>query len=267
MSLPSPAPEGAQDFLLNLTEQAGAIALDFFRTGLGATNKASGGAYDPVTEADREIERVLRAEIGSAYPDHGIVGEEFENTDSRSPFTWYLDPIDGTRAFVSGSPLWGTLIGLTVEGQPTLGAMVQPYIGETFWGNGSESFLDVRGDRVPLRSASTEQLDDAVLYSTHPDILGSDDMRQRFQRLMAVVKMTRFGGDCYSYGMLAAGFIDLVVENGLKPFDIVPLVPILQGAGCAVTGWFGEDVAKGGSVLASATPVLHKAASACLATT
>jgi myo-inositol-1(or 4)-monophosphatase len=252
-------------FVFDLLAGAGEIALDYFRADLSVENKASGQQYDPVTEADRAIETFLRNAILTRYPDHGIVAEEFGDHAPAARWRWYIDPIDGTRAFMSGSPLWGTLLGLTCDGAPLMGALGQPFLGEIFFAMDGAGEL-IRGEqRQALRSRPTAALAEAVLYCTDPDMfLGDVDRARRFDALSERVLLRRFGGDCYSYGMLAAGFIDLVVESGLKPFDIVPLIPVLQSAGAVVTDWRGQSAMAGGHIVAAANPTLHAQALAIL---
>ncbi len=253
-------PEGAQQLLLELARHGGDIAREYFRSTLTVANKEDGAGFDPVTDADRRIERELRDRISSRFPDHRILGEEFEDRGGDSPFAWHIDPIDGTRAFMTGSPLWGCLIGLSVDGRPALGALCQPILGELFWGTPDASYLDNDSGRIPLHAAATTRLEQATLYATHPEMFSAPGEQRAFETLSEAVRMTRFGGDCYNYGLLAAGFTDLVVESGLKAFDILPLLPILQGAGCVVSDWGGNAVTGGGAVLAAATPELHAAA-------
>jgi histidinol-phosphatase len=251
-----------EDFALGLAHTAGGIARAHFRQPIVIENKG-GAAFDPVTTADRAIERVLRAAIVERYPEHGIVAEEEGERVGRSDYTWYIDPIDGTRAFMTGSPLWGTLIGLARRDQPLFGVLVQPVLEEVFFGSPSGSWLIKadRRDRLQRRACTT--LDTAVLACTHPDMF-SGLRTAAFQTLAGCCLLHRFGGDCYNYAMLAAGFIDLVVEGKLKPFDIVPLLPILEGAGCVVSDWQGGRPLTGGYVVAAATPQLHAAALALL---
>jgi histidinol phosphatase-like enzyme (inositol monophosphatase family) len=253
-----------EDFALELANTAGAIARAHFRQPITVENKG-GSAFDPVTNADRAIERVLRAAIVDRYPDHGIVAEEEGERAGRGEYTWYIDPIDGTRAFMTGSPLWGTLIGLTRGAQPLFGVLVQPVLEELFFGGPNGSWLIKADRRERLRRRACTALDQAVLASTHPDMFAGAGLAA-FNALAGRCLMHRFGGDCYNYAMLAAGFIDLVVEGQLKPFDIVPLLPILEGAGCVVTDWRGDKPLKGGYVVAAATPELHAAALALLRT-
>jgi len=253
-----------EDFAFELARTAGGIAQAHFRQPITVENKG-GSVFDPVTNADRAIERVLRSAIVDRYPDHGIVAEEEGERPGRSEYTWYIDPIDGTRAFMTGSPLWGTLIGLTRGTQPLFGVLVQPVLEEVFFGAPNGSWLIKADRRARLRRRNCTALDQAVLACTHPDMF-SGSRATAFNALAGRCLLHRFGGDCYNYAMLAAGFIDLVVEDQLKPFDIVPLLPILDGAGCVVTDWRGGKPLKGGHVLAAATPELHAAALAVLRT-
>jgi myo-inositol-1(or 4)-monophosphatase len=242
---------------------AGGIAEAHFRQPLTVENKGT-SKFDPVTNADRAIERVLRAAIVARYPDHGIVAEEEGERAARGEYTWFIDPIDGTRAFMTGSPLWGTLIGLTRRREPLFGLLAQPVLEEVFFGGPSGSWLIKADRRDRLRSRPCSSLATAVLASTHPDMFVGTNAAA-FQALAAQCLLHRFGGDCYNYAMLAAGHLDLVVESQLKPYDIVPLIPILEGAGCVVTDWQGGVPLAGGDVVAAGTRDLHRAALAVLA--
>lgn len=251
-----------EDFALELARTAGGIAQAHFRRPITVENKGV-SAFDPVTNADRAIERVLRAAIVERYPTHGIVAEEEGERAGSDDYTWFIDPIDGTRAFMTGSPLWGTLIGLTRGAEPLFGLLVQPVLEEVFFGGPSGSWLIKPERRDRLTHRNCVSLASAVLASTHPDMFAGDQAAA-FRSLASQCMLHRFGGDCYNYGMLAAGFLDLVVEGQLKPFDIVPLIPILEGAGCVVTDWQGRKPLMGGYVVAAATPELHAAALAVL---
>jgi myo-inositol-1(or 4)-monophosphatase len=250
-------------FAHRLADRAGEVILPHFRQRGEVIDKGR-EAFDPVTEADRGAEAAMREMIAAEYPDHGVLGEEFEDTDGSSPYRWVLDPIDGTKAFICGMPVWGTLIGLTYEGRPVLGIMDQPHIGERFWGSGGKAhFRDSRGDRL-LRTRRCGALSQAILGATTPDMFKGDETA-RFARLSKACRLTRFGGDCYFYCLLAMGFVDIVAEASLKPFDIVPLVPIIEGAGGVVSGWDGASPAAGGRVVAVGDPSLHDTALRALA--
>ncbi|HEY3810953.1 MAG TPA: inositol monophosphatase family protein, partial [Acidimicrobiales bacterium] len=176
---------------------------------------------------------------------------------SAPSMTWVIDPIDGTKAFVSGMPLWGVLLGLVVDGRPVAGWCRQPYLDETFGAVDGTAWLEHRGRRQPLRTRATTDLARTTMYSTHPSMFAAPWEQAAFARLSTQVRLQRFGGDCYSYCMLAAGHVDLVVEARLQAYDILPLVPIVEAAGGVVTGWDGEVPLAGGFVIAAATRELH----------
>lgn len=218
-----------------------------------------GSDFDPVTEADSEAERVMRVLIKERFPDHGIVGEEFGNENETAEYCWVLDPIDGTRAFIMGQPLWGVLIGLANEGTPIVGMMEQPFLGERFWGAEGEAFYRHGESEQRMWSRACPKLEDALLGCTTPDMF-DDGEQERFDDLARAVRLRRYGGDCYNYCLLALGEIDLVVEAGLKTYDILPLIPIVESAGGVVTTWDGGDPSQGGRIIASGDPVLHEQA-------
>lgn len=248
-------------FMDDLATASGQAILPFFRAAFAMDDKARGGAaFDPVTEADRAAELVLRKLIRQHFPAHGILGEEFGSERLDSDYVWVLDPIDGTRAFVAGLPTWGTLIGLTFGGVPARGLMHQPYLGELFSGDGATALLrGPRGERT-LRTRRIANLADAILATTDPRLFGAGEERERFGAIERSVRLSRYGTDCYAYCMLAAGQIDLVVEAGLQPYDIVALIPIVEGAGGVVTGWDGGSATQGGRIVAAGDPRLHAAA-------
>ena len=247
-----------EDFALELAHTAGGIAQAHFRRSVTVENK-SATAFDPVTNADRAIERVLRTAIVERYPEHGIVAEEEGERAGKGEYTWFIDPIDGTRSFMTGSPLWGTLIGLTRRDQPLFGLLVQPVLEEVFLGGPSGSWLIKAERRDRLKSRGCKTLAKAMLGCTHPDMF-TGERATAFRALSGKCLLTRFGGDCYAYALLAAGHIDLVVEVGLQPYDYLPLVPVIEGAGGVVTDWNGQPLGLGadGRVVAAATPALHR---------
>lgn len=251
----------------DLADRAGTQVMRHFRRRLAVENKAgAGGAYDPVTAADRAAERVMRAAIARACPDHGIIGEELGARAGASALQWVLDPIDGTRAFIMGSPLWGTLIGLLEDGVPILGLMDQPFLRERFWGASGRAHLrDGEGRTRRIRTRPCAGLAEAVLTSTHPDLFEARVEAAAFARVKDKARLTRYGGDCYGYCLLAAGFVDIVVEAGLKPYDVIPLIPIIEGAGGQITTWDGRPALEGGRVVATGDRRVHAEALALLA--
>jgi histidinol phosphatase-like enzyme (inositol monophosphatase family) len=201
----------------------------------------------------------MRELISSEFPDHGILGEEFAPTDLDAENVWVIDPIDGTRAFISGLPVWGTLIGLTTAGRPVVGMMAQPFTGERFFGDGRSALYRGPGGERVLKSRRCPTLADATLFTTSPRIFRPEE-QDTYDAIEREARLARYGCDCYAYAMIAAGAVDLVVESGLKPFDIVALIPVIEGAGGVVTSWTGGDASGGGRVVASGDPRLHEAA-------
>ncbi|HEV7251560.1 MAG TPA: histidinol-phosphatase [Mesorhizobium sp.] len=250
------------ELMRRLAAAAAAETLPRFRQNAAITNKET-SSFDPVTEADREAERVIRALLRARFPDHGILGEEWGGENLESRHVWVIDPIDGTRAFISGLPLWGTLIGLLEEGKAVAGLMAQPFTGELFFAVGGEAFYEGPGGPNALRTRRTTRLAEATLCTTSPALYGAS--RATYDRLERAVRMARYGTDCYAFAMLAAGHVDLVAEAGLQPYDIVALIPLVEAAGGVVTDWAGGPAEKGGMILAAATPELHAAALALLA--
>jgi myo-inositol-1(or 4)-monophosphatase len=238
-----------------LANVAGKVTQAYFRAGSAAEHKG-GGLFDPVTAADRGAEAAIRQVLAHDFPDHGIVGEEFPNVNEGADYVWTLDPIDGTRAFILGLPLWGTLIGLQYRGKPILGVMDQPFIGERFWNDDRAAwYRGPRGGLVRCHTRACPDLSQAFLTASSPDMFKGQE-EARFNRLASAVRMRRFGGDCYAYCMLALGQIDIVAEASLKPFDIAPLIPILEKAGAVVKSWDGGDASGGGTCVACGHPPL-----------
>ena len=247
------------DFLEDLARSSGEAILPFFRSHFAVSDKAAGGVFDPVTEADRAAELVIRNKIRARFPDHGILGEEFGGDNTDAEFVWVIDPIDGTRAFLCGLPVWGTLIGLTRHGHPVLGMMHQPYIGEMFIGDGGRAWLKGPHGQRTLTARATTDLAEAVLMTTTPALF-RDEKRVAYDRVEAAVKLARYGTDCYAYAMLASGHVDLVIETGLQAYDIVALIPLIEGAGGVVTDWRGGPANQGGDVIAAANHQIHEKA-------
>lgn len=237
--------------------------LALFRTAFEAEDKAGRTYFDPVTAADRQAERVMRDIIAERFPDDGIVGEEEEDRAGTSGRVWVLDPIDGTRAYIAGLPSWGTLIGLRDQRRALAGMLAQPYTGERFWSDGrSAHHSDRRGARR-LSTRPCRTLGDATLMTTSPALF-EDVERKAYDTLEARARNVRYGFDCYAYGMLAMGCVDLVVEAGLRSFDILALIPIIEAAGGVVTGWRGESAMEGGRVIAAGDAHAHADALAVL---
>lgn len=258
---------GAVDFeafVHELADVSGQAILPFFRTALGVEDKSRGVAFDPVTAADRAAEQAMRALIRRNFPGHGVIGEEYDNEHVDAEFVWMLDPIDGTKSFIAGMPAWGTLIGLARNGRPVYGMMHQPFIRERFYGDGASArYRGPAGDRrLAVRACAT--LADALMVTTSPRLMDEPD-RARFGVVEEHVRMSRYGGDCYAYCMVAAGHVDLVIETNLQDHDIVPLIPIIEGAGGIVTDWDGKPALGGGRVVVSGDRRLHDAALEMLA--
>lgn len=251
------------DFMRRIAEVAAAETLPRFRKQGAVTNKEQ-ESFDPVTEADREAERAIRALITAEFPDHGILGEEHGNVNLDSRHVWVIDPIDGTRAYISGLPVWGTLVGLTVDGDAVAGMMSQPFTGELFYANGSGAHYEGPGGPRRLASRKTTRLADATLFTTTPALFKRGPARERYDGLEAQVRLARYGTDCYAFAMMASGSVDIVVDPGLKPYDIVALIPIIEKAGGVITTFDGRPAENGGDILAAATPELHEAAMAAL---
>lgn len=250
------------DFLRELATAAAGQTLPRFRNRAAIDNKLAEG-FDPVTEADREAERVIRALITGRFPDDGILGEEFGFANAESARRWVIDPIDGTRAFISGLPLWGTLVGLTVGGRGAAGLMSQPFTGELYLADETGAYLEKDGEKRRLETSGVTELSEATLCTTTPALF-NDIKRPAYDRLEAVMRLSRYGTDCYAYAMLASGHVDLVVEPGLQSYDIAALIPIIEQAGGVITTFNGGRPEGGGDIIAAATPELHAKARAFL---
>jgi histidinol phosphatase-like enzyme (inositol monophosphatase family) len=207
----------------------------------------------------------MRAMISADFPDHSVLGEEYGGELASEGYQWILDPIDGTRAFITGMPTWGTLLGLVVDGEPVAGLVHQPYTDETWLADPRRGarFLHA-GTEAVLATRRLDRLAEATLVSTHPSMLVEAGLMDRYVRLAAQCRLQRWGGDCYAFALLAHGTVDLVVDADLKPYDIVPLVPVIERAGGVVTGLDGRRPLDGGTVVAAGTPALHAAALALL---
>jgi len=245
------------EFMYRMAHAAGKAILPHFRVAIDVADKGGARGYDPVTVADRAGEKVIRKRIAAAFPDHGIRGEELGWHKGTSPYTWVIDPIDGTRSFIIGQMHWATLIALNDAKRVVAGIAHQPYVGETFlaadgiaeWRHGNE--------RRRLRTRRCPSLGDAVLACTDPTMFRTARDRAALRRVAGSVRLTRWGGDCYAYCLLAMGFIDVVIESSLQAYDIQALMPIVEAAGGAITTWDGGRCDEGGSVVACGDRALH----------
>ena len=255
-------------------DAAGEITRVRFRRPLEVENKTGDGAFDPVTSADRDAEKAIRARLARAFPEIAFHGEESAATpgdgvvpaatdpggSARAAARWVVDPIDGTRSFVSGIPLWGTLIALEDGRDVPLGLLDQPVLGERYVGRPGGAFLHARGSVRRLRARSGRRLEEAVLCCTSPEMFDrASGELAAFERVAARARLVRFGTDCYAYAQLAAGHVDAVVESDMKPWDILALVPLVRGAGGRVSDWRGGPPASDGRVVAAGSAALHEA--------
>ena len=248
-----------------LTEFAGALAdlagqsiVPHFRQSIVVDEKPGRGYFDPVTVADRAAETVMRDHIHRNYPDHGIFGEEHGYEAGNTGLTWVLDPIDGTRAFITGMPLWGTLIALYDGCRPVIGIVDQPVLKERFIGNRMQALYVTPDQQKAIHTRRCQHLSDAVLMATAPEIFTCDAEKNAFAAVSQATRMTRYGGDCYAYCMLACGFVDVIVESGLAPYDIQALIPVIEQAGGLVTDWQGGSAVNGGQVVAAGSGAIHQ---------
>jgi myo-inositol-1(or 4)-monophosphatase len=252
-------------FAHGLADAARAVIRPYFRRRIDVTDKGPAGFFDPVTEADKRAEQVMRDRIAAAYPDDGILGEEFGHRAGDSGFVWILDPIDGTRAFIAGQPLWGTLIALEHSGVPVLGILDQPFLDERFTASAGVTELRNASSTQTLKTRRCAALGDAVICTTHPMLHFNEADRQRYWNVEKRCRLSRYGGDCYAYALVALGFVDLVIETDLKRWDIAPIIPIIEGAGGIVTDWEGRPMNEGGRVVAAGDVRVHAEALKILA--
>jgi myo-inositol-1(or 4)-monophosphatase len=243
-------------FVHQLADASGAAIRPFFRKKIAVTDKGQ-TLFDPVTEADKGAERAIRALLQSKRPEDGILGEEYGEVRGVSGRTWVIDPVDGTRAFITGQTLWATLIGLYENGKSVLGVIDQPVVGERFIGCGGESFLFSAGMREKLAVRACASLSEAVLIATDPWRNFTEVEKPVFWQVADRCRLSRFGCDCYAYALLAMGFVDLVVEAGLKPWDLQALIPVVEGAGGIVTDWRGNPNPREGRVIAAGDKRVH----------
>jgi len=246
-----------------MADAARAITLRHFRA-IDLQTDSKRADFDPVTIADRDAEKAMRDILNETRPNDGILGEEYGLKEGTTGLTWVLDPIDGTRGFISGTPTWGVLVAVGDATGPKLGLIDQPYIGERFMGGAGRSYMvGPQGDRT-LSVRQDRTLETATLFTTFPEV-GTPEDRKAFMRVANQVQLTRYGCDCYAYALLAAGQVDLVIEAGLNSYDIQAPIAVIEAAGGLVTDWEGKPVHDGGRALAAATPELHAQAMALLA--
>jgi len=262
----SPFPVSADEraeylaFAKAVAVEAGLATLPYFRKSsdvMGLENKAAEG-FDPVTVADREAEAVIRERIKQAYPNHGIYGEEF-GLEPGCGLTWVIDPIDGTRAFMSGMLHWGVLLALFDGENPIVGVLYQPYTGELFFGDGLTAGLVRGGKEQSIHTASLSTLATATTCTTGIEWLGQPE-QAKYQQLAKAAQLNRIGGDCYLFALVGMGQIHVGLDGSLNPYDIQALIPIIRGAGGVITTWGGGNPSLGGHVVASANEALHEQA-------
>ncbi|MEM7732044.1 MAG: histidinol-phosphatase [Pseudomonadota bacterium] len=242
-----------------LADAARRAILPYFRAeGLSAESKDV-QKFDPVTEADRAAERAMRAILRDQRPADGILGEEYGLTETESGLTWVLDPIDGTRGFMSGTPTWGVLIAVSNDSGPIYGLIDQPYTAERFEGGLGRCGMTGPLGACELKVRGDRALEDAILFTTFPEV-GSPQEGAAFQAVSEQVRLTRYGMDCYAYALLAAGQVDLVIEAGLQAYDVQAPIAVIEAAGGIVTDWRGGPAHEGGQILAAAGQRQHAAA-------
>ena len=254
----APTPTALLACAHTLADVSAKAILPLFRKAIAVDDKGGKAGFDPVTAADRAAERAIARQLARIYPEHGIIGEEYGVVKPDARFRWVIDPIDGTRAFIMGLPTWGTLIGLMDGNEVVLGLMDQPFTRERFWASAAAAHLRTGdGKTRKIKTRACADLGQAVFSATHPDLFASEAEKAVHDAVKSAARMTRYGGDCYAYCLLAAGHIDVIVEPGLKTYDIAALVAIIERAGGRVTTWDGGPAAGGGDIVACGDPVLH----------
>ncbi|MDP3853750.1 histidinol-phosphatase [Phenylobacterium sp.] len=233
-------------FLIELNAASSAAILPLYRADHGLEDKGGPKGFDPVTAADKGAEVAIRQLISARYPEHGVIGEEYGEDRPDAEFVWVLDPVDGTRAFIAGLPLWCTLIGLRHHGKPVLGSIGQPYLGELYIGHAGGSRLMSRGTTRPLKVRPCPKLTDAIIATTDPEGCFDGPELGAWTQVRAAARLARLGCDAYAYAMVAAGTMDMVIEAGLKSWDIESAIPLIEGAGGLVTDWRGQPVGQHG---------------------
>jgi myo-inositol-1(or 4)-monophosphatase len=253
-------------FANRLADASGAVIRPYFRQRIEvATKVRPGHSFDPVTEADKGAERAIRAIIERERPDDGILGEEYGEKPGTNAYRWVLDPVDGTRGFITGRHEWGSLIALEENEVPVLGIIDQPVLGERFIGVNGHTALHQDGEVRRLKVRECAELKDAILCATDPSAYFSSEQQAGFARVKEVARMTRYCGDCYLFAVLAMGFVDIVIEAGFNRWDIAALIPVVEGAGGIITSWDGSDCRDGTTILACGDKRIHEQAMKLLA--
>jgi myo-inositol-1(or 4)-monophosphatase len=250
--------EGLIAFANRLADASGSVIRPFFRQPIDVAHKPGHRAFDPVTEADKGGERAIRAIIERERPDDGILGEEYGEKQSRNGLRWVLDPVDGTRAFITGRHEWGSLIALEENETPVLGILDQPVLGERFLGVNERAVLMENGHRSALKVRQCDRMADAILCATDPSAYFDIQQQEGFARVKAATRMTRYGGDCYLFAALAMGFVDIIIEAGFNRWDVAALIPLVEGAGGIITAWDGSDCRDGKTILACGDRGIHQ---------
>ena len=247
---------------MRLADAAGEVIRPYFRQRIEVADKGAlkKAAFDPVTEADRQAEIAMRSLLARDRPDDAVLGEEQGDTPGTSGWRWVLDPVDGTRAFINGRHEWGSLVALERDGEPVLGVLDQPVLGERFLGVNERAEVHAAGAVTTLRVRPCASLAEAVFCATHPDAYFSAAEQAQLRPILRAVRMSRWGGDCYIFAMLAMGFCDVIAESTLKRWDVAALIPLVEGAGGVITNWQGGSCREGGQVLASGDARVHEAA-------
>jgi myo-inositol-1(or 4)-monophosphatase len=247
-------------FANRLADASGAVIRPYFRQRIEVVHKPGRAPFDPVTEADKGGERAIRAIITRERPEDGILGEEYGESPGKNGYRWVLDPVDGTRAFITGRHEWGSLIALEENEVPMLGILDQPVLGERFIGVHGRSFLVEGEKRTPLKVRACAELKDAILCATDPGAYFDADQQAAFARVKSQVRMTRYSGDCYLFAALALGFVDIIVEANFNRWDVAALIPLVEGAGGIMTSWDGGHCRDGKTILACGDTRVHEAA-------
>lgn len=251
--MPEPPSEDLLKAALEISAAAAAIPMQYFRTAIAVEDKPD---QTPVTIADRETEANIRRAIEKRFPTHAILGEEFGENGKDADYTWIVDPIDGTRSFICGFPLFGMLLGVMRGDEPIVGVIRMPALNESFAGHRGGGATK---DGAPIRCRTDIKLKDARIVINEANRMVMNEPL-RLRRLMSAGQIRRFFNDCYPFALLASGQIDVVIDSDLQPYDYLPIVPVVEAAGGVMTSWHGEKLGLGsdGSIIAAATPELHR---------